>query len=150
MTCRHNWRRDFLASARANERRSSREKRGRGIFAVSALVSKNIASYTGYITLSLTSFFFSFLRNRWVNLPCTMRLMYVRWAGIFFLILRTKISFVKMSLLIWPMTWFMVKWARCSQSNPIDFQSFDWLRLGSVLKLNRTHPKILPIKHNRT
>ena len=29
-------------------------------------------------------------------------------------------------------------------------QSFDWLLLGSVIKHNRTLPKILPIEHNRT
>ena len=149
MTCRHNWRRDFLASARANERRSSREKRGRGIFAVSALVSKNIASYTGYITLSLTSFFFIFKE------PLSKSALYHAFnvcevSRHIFLNIRTRISFEKMSLLIWPMTWFMVRWARCSQSNPIDFQSFDWLRLGSVFEPNPTHPKILPVRHNRT
>ena len=36
------------------------------------------------------------------------------------------------------------------KSNPIELQSFDWLRLGSVIKLNRTHPKIFLIEHNRT
>ena len=37
------------------------------------------------------------------------------------------------------------------KSNPaINFQSFDWLWLDSLKELNRTHPKILPIKRNRT
>ena len=36
------------------------------------------------------------------------------------------------------------------KSNPIELQSFDWLWLGSVIKLNRTHPKIFLIEHNRT
>ena len=36
------------------------------------------------------------------------------------------------------------------KSNPIELQSFDWLRLGLVIKLNRTHPKIFLIEHNRT
>ena len=40
--------------------------------------------------------------------------------------------------------------ARRSQSNPIELQSFEWLRLGSVIELNWTHPTILPIEHNRT
>ena len=31
----------------------------------------------------------------------------------------------------------------------IELQSFNWLWLGSVIKLKQTHPKILPIKHNR-
>ena len=37
-----------------------------------------------------------------------------------------------------------------SQSNPIELQSFEWLRLGSVIELNWTHPTMLPIEHNRT
>ena len=40
--------------------------------------------------------------------------------------------------------------ARRSQSNPIELQSFEWLRLGLVIELNWTHPKMLPIEHNRT
>ena len=32
----------------------------------------------------------------------------------------------------------------------MELQSFGWLRLGSVIEFNRTHPKILPIEHNRT
>ena len=32
----------------------------------------------------------------------------------------------------------------------IELQSFDWLRSGSVIELQRTHPKILPIEHNLT
>ena len=36
------------------------------------------------------------------------------------------------------------------KSNPIELQSFDWLRLGSVIKLNQTHPKIFLLEHNRT
>ena len=37
------------------------------------------------------------------------------------------------------------------KSNPvINFQSFDWLWLDSLKELNRTQPKILPIKRNRT
>ena len=40
--------------------------------------------------------------------------------------------------------------ARRSQSNPSELQSFEWLRLGSVIKLNWTHPTMLPIEHNRT
>ena len=37
-----------------------------------------------------------------------------------------------------------------TQSNPIKPQSFDWLRLGSVIKINQTQPKILAVEHNRT
>ena len=40
--------------------------------------------------------------------------------------------------------------ARRSQSNLIELQSFKWLRLGTVIELNWTHPTMLPIKHNRT
>ena len=36
------------------------------------------------------------------------------------------------------------------QSNPIELQSFDWLRLVSVIQHDRAHPKFLPIEHNRT
>ena len=36
------------------------------------------------------------------------------------------------------------------KSNPIELQSFDWFRLGSAIELNRTHPKLLLIEHNRT
>ena len=36
------------------------------------------------------------------------------------------------------------------KSNPIELQSCNWLRLGSVIELNRTHPKLLLIEHNRT
>ena len=39
--------------------------------------------------------------------------------------------------------------ARRSQSNPIEPQSFEWLWLGSVIELNWTHPKMLPIEHYR-
>ena len=32
--------------------------------------------------------------------------------------------------------------------NPVELQLYDWLRFGSVIELNRTHLKILPVKHN--
>ena len=149
MTCRYNWSRVFFGERAGEWAAKLARETGKKHLCCLRACQQEYRQLHGIYYIKFNQFFL-FLRNRWVNLPCTMRLMYVRWAGIFFLILRTKISFVKMSLLIWPMTWFMVKWARCSQSNPIDFQTFDWLRLGSVLELNRTHPKILPIKHNRT
>ena len=37
----------------------------------------------------------------------------------------------------------------CSQSNPIELQLLDWLELGSVITHYWTHPKLLPIDHNR-
>ena len=39
-------------------------------------------------------------------------------------------------------SWF----AKRSQSNQTELQSFDWPRLGSVIEHNRTHPS-LPIEH---
>ena len=37
--------------------------------------------------------------------------------------------------------WVRVYKSKRGQSNPIELQSFDWLRLGSVIEHVRTHPK---------